>query len=305
MRRFSRRSFIRSGLAWGGAAFVGYQFFPRFLKASPPPLDPDILVSPGDDPAFAVRRLLEALGGADKFVQRGKTVGILVNSPWINPGYFTNPDVALGVVKQCMEAGAKEIVCFKPVPDGYWEKSSYYEEMKDIIAGFRYGSSRITVPVPKGLSLKEAEIFTDFNDVDVFISIPVAKHHNGINFSGVLKGMMGVSSSDTNRHMHSPDGEYTYAKQEYLSQCVADLNLLRKPDLCVVDALECALNNCPRGPGETLKPNKILAGIDPVAMDAYAASLLDFDLNDIPSIRMAADHGLGKARLDEIVVEEI
>jgi uncharacterized protein (DUF362 family) len=105
--------------------------------------------------------------------------------------------------------------------------------------------------------------------------------------------------------MHSPDGEYTYAKQEYLSQCIADLNLIRQPDLCVVDAIECALNNGPRGPGETVKPNKILAGTDLVAVDAYSADLIGFDLADVPSIGMAARHGLGKDRIEDLVVQEV
>ena len=50
----------------------------------------------------------------------------------------------------------------------------------------------------------------------MFISIPVAKHHAGVIFSGNLKGMMGASSDDTNRNMHSPEGDYTYDKEEYL-----------------------------------------------------------------------------------------
>jgi uncharacterized protein (DUF362 family) len=104
--------------------------------------------------------------------------------------------------------------------------------------------------------------------------------------------------------MHSPSGDYTYDEQEYLSQCVADLNLLRQPDLSVVDAIECGLNNGPRGPGDTVKPNKIIAGTDMVAVDAYSANLIGFSLNDIPSIAMAAKHGLGSDDLKALNVQE-
>lgn len=305
MKTYNRRSFIRTGLVWGGITFVGSQFLPGWVRAGFSQSRPDIVVTPGDDPMEATGRLLHSFGGTGSFVKAGATVGILVNSPWKHAGYFTNPDVALAIMKHCLDAGAGEIVCFKPVPDGYWEKSRYFEGLKEEVGKIRYGDGRTTVPIAGGVHLREAEIFQVFQEVDVFINIPVAKHHNGTNYSGTLKGMMGVSSSTTNRHMHSPDGEYTYEKQNYLSQCIADLNLLRRPDLCVVDAIECGLENGPRGPGETVSPNRIIAGTDPVAVDAYAAALIGFDLEEVPSIGMAARHGLGKDSISELVVVDV
>jgi uncharacterized protein (DUF362 family) len=106
--------------------------------------------------------------------------------------------------------------------------------------------------------------------------------------------MMGVSSSYTNRHMHSPDGEYTYDEHEYLAQCIADLCLIRKPDLCIVDAIECSLNNGPAGPGETIKPNKIIAGRDPLALDVYAAGILGIYTDDILTFKRAYELGIGE-----------
>lgn len=305
MKKFGRRTFIRSGLAWGGITLLSSHFIPRFLKAGPLQQQPDIAMTSGDDPMTAVKKIMDSLGGMANYVTKGDSVGILINSPWKHPGFYTNPDVAQAVVSECLKAGAGDIICFKPVPDGYWEQGAYYEGMKDDISKFKYGEGRKIVNISKGKYLKEVEIFDVFTEVDVYISIPVAKHHNGTNFSGTLKGMMGVSSSTTNRYMHSPDGEYTYEKQEYLSQCIADLNLIRQPDLCVVDAIECGLNNGPRGPGDTIKPNKILAGTDMVAMDAYASNLIGFLPSEVPSIAMAARHGLGNDQLDDLVVLEV
>jgi uncharacterized protein (DUF362 family) len=238
--------------------------------------------------------LLEPLGGIGKFVRAGQTVGLLVNSPWKNPGYYTKPDVVLSLANLCLQAGAKEIVCFSDASQAYWERGLLYDKYKSVIQRFRYGSDHVEVEIPAGISLKKADVLKELKEVDVFISIPVAKHHAGVIFSGNLKGMMGASSSDTNRNMHSPEGDYTYDKHEYLAQCIADLNLVRKPDLCIMDAIECAINNGPAGPGETVKPGKILAGKDPVAMDVYAASLIGFYPDDIMTVRFASEHGLGE-----------
>ena len=177
--------------------------------------------------------------------------------------------------------------------------------MEKDIENISYCDERIEVDIPDGVELKNASIYKGFTDVDVFINIPVAKHHAGTNYSGILKGLMGVSSSNTNRHMHSPDGEYTYANYEYLSQCIADLNLIRQPDLCIVDAIECVQNNGPRGPGETIKPNLILAGTDPVVLDVYGANLIGIDPADVFTCVKASEHGLGKNDISDITIMEL
>ena len=102
--------------------------------------------------------------------------------------------------------------------------------------------------------------------------------------------------------MHSPDGEYTYSKATYLSTCIADLNLIRKPDLSIIDADVCAYNNGPRGPGDTTAPKRILAGTDPLAMDVYAAKLIGIEPASIYTFTAAKELGLGKADLNTIKV---
>jgi uncharacterized protein (DUF362 family) len=250
-------------------------------------------------------RLLEPLGGIGQFVHSGQTVGFLVNSPWKNPGYYTKPDIVLSLANLCLQAGAKKIICFQPVPKGYWERGRLSEKFKSIIQGISYGTDEVEVSIPEGVSLKSAKVYREFKEADVFISVPVAKHHAGVVFSGNLKGMMGASSDDTNRGMHSPKGEYTYNEEEYLAQCIADLNLVRRPDLCVVDATECALNNGPAGPGETVKPGKILAGKDALALDVYAANLIGFAPDDILTFSRAYGHKLGEKDPARIKLTEL
>lgn len=305
MNPLKRRSFIKSSLALGSFLILGSSFLGKLLNAGNPFNVADIYTAPGNDPRQSVRKLIDALGGIERFVKTGNSIGFLINSPWKVKGFYTDPDVAIALVEMCKEAGAGQLVCYKPVRDGYWESSRYYEEAKPIIDEIIYGDERTTVAINNGVELKEAEIFSIFQETDVFINIPVAKHHNGTLYSGTLKGLMGVSSGTTNRYMHSPDGEYTYSKQDYLAQCIADLNLIRQPDLCIVDAIECALENGPRGPGNTTKPNRILASTDVLAVDIYAATLMGFSQDDIPTFMYAGKHKLGKSNLNEITVKEV
>mgnify|MGYP006300888381 CR=1 FL=1 len=305
MSPLKRRSFIKSSLALGSSIILGSSFLGKMLKAGNNFNAADIYSTAGDDPMQGVIELFDSLGGIDKFVKSGSSVGFLVNSPWKVKGFYTDPDVAIAVIKLCKEAGAGKLICYKPVRDGYWESSKYYEEAEPIIREIVYGDERTTVAIPDGKELKEAEIFKAFPESEVFINIPVAKHHNGTLYSGTLKGLMGVSSRTTNRYMHSPDGEYTYSKQDYLAQCIADLNLIRQPDLSIVDVIECGLENGPRGPGKTTNPNRIVASTDVLAIDVYAASLMGLNLSDISTFKFAGEHKLGKDKLEKISVSEV
>jgi uncharacterized protein (DUF362 family) len=177
--------------------------------------------------------------------------------------------------------------------------------MKPLINDIVYGEERLEVDIIGGKEMTSASMYKVFIESDVFINVPVAKHHNGTIYSGVLKNLMGASSRDTNRHMHSPDGEYTYGKTEYLSNCIADLNLIRKPDLSVIDAAVCAVNNGPRGPGDTISPGLIIGGTDPLALDVYASGLLGMDPNDILTFTAAEKLGLGSSKPDDIRVISI
>lgn len=265
----------------------------------------DIYSISSENPKESIPKLIESMGGIETFVKPGNSVGFLVNSPWVHQGFYTNPDIPLLLMKICKDAGAKEIICYKPVRDGYWEESQYYEEMKPLIDEIIYGDDRVIIDISGGKEMKSAEVFKVFMESDVFINVPVAKHHNGTTYSGILKNLMGVSSPDTNRHMHSPDGEYTYSKTVYLSTCIADLNLIRIPDFSVIDAGICAISNGPRGPGDTISPNLLLAGTDPLAMDLYASTLLDMEPEDIYTFTAAKEMGLGKSNFMEIRVSEL
>ncbi len=268
-------------------------------------MESDIYTITSKNPKESIPKMIESLGGIESVVKPGNSVGFLVNSPWVHQGFYTNPDIVLVLMKMCKDAGASKIICYKPVRDGYWEESRYYEEMKPLIDEIVYGDERVIIDINGGKEMKSAEVFKVFMETDVFINVPVAKHHNGTIYSGILKNLMGVSSRDTNRHMHSPDGEYTYSKTVYLSTCIADLNLIRKPDLSVIDAGVCAINNGPRGPGETISPGLIIGGTDPLAMDVYASTLLGMEPEDIYTFTAAEELALGKSKLAEIKVIDL
>ena len=305
-----RRDFVRSGVLLGTAALAGGLRAQRQPDPKAPRLaSPDLAVVTGADRVLAVNKGLEALGGMKRFVKPGSTVGLLINAPawWTKPGSHTHPDITLAVILAALEAGAKDIqYLIDPLP-GYWKRSPLAAKYAKETGAVRTCSKNyVETAVAKNKTLKKASVVKEFLDCDVFVNLPIIKHHVGVGMSGNLKNLMGVNTGASNQFFHAGSG----AKGEYddipfLAQCVADLNTLRRPDLCVADATEFLLTNGPAGPGEIRKLDKVVLGTDPVAVDAYGAPFVNLKAADVLMITKSAEWGIGRMDVAKLAVEEL
>ncbi len=300
-----RREFIRRA-AGLGAALTGAVLLPRLAAAAGPGEAADLAVVEGADYFAAALKAVDLLGGMRRFVPSGARVGILLNAPrwWTKPGSFTSPEVGLAVVKLCADAGAREVVTIMDPPGGYWGRPSRAAGLaKELALVKPNGGQWVEVAIDRGRSLKRAEVNKALLDCDVFINIPISKHHEGSGFTGCLKNFMGALAGKTNRFFHSGSGAAgEYSDVAFLSQCIADANLIRKPDLCVCDSTEFLVTNGPAGPGEVRRARQVVAGADPVAVDAYACTLLGLRSADVAMIAMAAAHGIGQMDTTRLAV---
>jgi len=116
------------------------------------------------------------------------------------------------------------------------------------------------------------------------ISLPVLKDHSFTVTTVAMKNMFGIVPAPHYRgswnksRLHSPSSH----------KSVFDVCLHRPPDLCVVDA-SVALTGMHLA-GTPRQVGLILAGFDPVAVDAAASSLLGHDPRQIEYLRLA--HGV-------------
>ncbi len=249
----TRRSFIKGSTALTVTSILGGSIDGWIHKSAFAATDIDIAVVQGVDYFQNTIKAVELLGGMGNFVSKQAKVGLLINSPWNNPGSYVRPDIVLAVLRMCREAGAKEIGVFKDLGSGYWKRSVLAEKFRDEIQSITsIGGDYAEVAIPKGRSLKEANVAKALLDYDVFINIPIAKDHSGLGFTGTMKNMMGLTSSTTNMFFHHGSGRLGwYDDVDFLAQCIADVNLLRKPDLCIFDGTEILATNGPRGPGKS------------------------------------------------------
>jgi uncharacterized protein (DUF362 family) len=303
----SRRDFLQRS-AWASlAAVAAPSLLTRAFAADPaeaptparPGTGVDLGIAAHDDGFEAALASLALLGGIERFVKTGTRVGLVINAPrwWTRPGSFTSPDVSLAVVKRCAEAGAREIVTLQDPRGGYWQRSPHAAACRKELALVKDDPDKfVEVAIPRGVALKKAEVRRTLLECDVIIDLPIVKHHAGTGFTGCLKNMMGACSGSTNRFFHNGSGASDeYGDVAFLSQCIADLNLVRKPDLNVCDATEFLVTNGPAGPGELRRGRSVVAGADCVAVDACCATkFLHLRPERVAMIQKAFEHGIGQ-----------
>ena len=304
-----RRKFLKDGIFFGVGSAIGV----RGLKAGgffsypkPPAGRPILAVATGPNYDKNAIKALDLLGGMRRFVANGAKVALLPNSQSRHPGTFTSPEVLKSVIRMCKEAGASEISCLSWLDLKNWERSGLNKVIAEggakLVLIERKDENFQSIPIPKGAALKQAFVMKELFRHDVLIDMPITKHHEGNKFTGTLKNLMGLNSPSSNSTFHKDDQDPKAI--EFLDQCIADLNTVITPQLCIVDATEYIVTNGPFGPGEILKSQAVVAGTDRVAIDAYCTTLRRMKPEDIIMIRKAYEHGLGEIDLSKVQKRE-
>jgi uncharacterized protein (DUF362 family) len=302
MQRISRRDFlIKTGKLGLTCAGLGLFSGSNVLRAATETnlALPDLAIVRGDDPSSNTMEAVKAIGGIERFVKKGNKVTIKPNP--ITPSgpevaANTNPLVVEAVVRMCMAAGASEVVVVSHDGLRNFEGNGIMEAATGAGGRVVAAMSRDlyqSVPVLRGKIMREVELVREILDADVFINMPIVKHHAGAIVTLSMKNLMGINWD--RRFLH----------QNGLQQCIADLNTVVKTDLIVMDATRILLTNGPSGPGQTRDERAVIAGTDPVAIDAYGTTLLGRNPSDIGHIRYAYELGVGEMDLDKVNVKEI
>lgn len=305
--KISRRTFIKTSAAIGVGSVLGKTLAADAVFGGE---SIDIAVVTGDDYLANAKKAVGLLGGIERFVPKNAKVALLPNPQSSNPGTHTKPAILRAAIQMCKAAGAGEIACLSWLPEKYWNNTGLQqvvesEKVKLVLTNMKDESRFTPVPIPKGVALKEAHVMKTFFDYDLLINIPITKEHSGNNFTCSMKNLMALTAPATNQIFHKKDWKTNIDSIRHLEQCIADLNTIVDPALFLVDATEFITTNGPFGPGELLKPRKVVAGTDRVAVDAYCATLFGYAPGDIVAIAKAYEHGIGEIDLSKVKIKEV
>ncbi len=303
MNLMNRRKFLKiAGIA--GIASSSMIPFP-ILKAAEQQTKSalDLAVVTNADPAAMVRKAVDMLGGISKFVKKGNIVVVKPNIGWDRvpeQAATTNPDVVAEIVRLCLKAGAAKVQVFDRTCNQAkrcYLRSEIEKAAKDAGADVShiYEQKFQNVAIPQGKELQSWEFYQDALKADVFINVPIAKHHSLSRVTLGLKNIMGIIGDNRGKIHNRFDVK------------IVDLNTVIKPQLTIIDAVRVLMDNGPQGGNlnDVKEMNTIIAGIDPVAVDAYGATLFDLKPGDLAFLKEAHSRGLGVMDLEKLKIEKV
>jgi uncharacterized protein (DUF362 family) len=314
-RREAMLQLLRLGGAAAGAAGAAvwlneHSFRPVPAKAEDARRDhriaadpqwPQLTVVQNGEPRALVEKALENLGGIGRFVSRQDVVVIKPNIAWDRTpeqAANTNPEVVAEVVRQCWQAGAKRVI----VTDVSCNEPRRCFQRSGIQAAALAEHAEVILPDPElyrevelgGIVLKTWPVFTPFLEADKIFNLPIAKHHVLTGATLGMKNWYGILGGERNR-LH-----------QQIHQSLADLASFMLPTLTMMDCYRVLLRNGPTGGNlEDVGLKKtIVAGTDPVALDAYVAKAFwNLDAAQLPYLEMAAARGLGTVEFEKLAVK--
>jgi uncharacterized protein (DUF362 family) len=304
----SRRSFLKTGLAIGAGACV----LPELAKAITAEAKPGevmnakpvlVAVREGNRAAMLDKALAE-LGGIAAFVKAGQTVLIKPNIGWNAPperGANTHPELVGHMVQLCLAAGAKRVVVFDKTCDKWtdtYSRSGIEAAVKAAGGEMLPGNDEAyyqPVELPKGRTLKSTKVHRAVMESDVFINMPVLKHHSGALMTACMKNLMGVV------------WDRGFYHQASLHQCIADFVTFRAPDLNILDAYHPMYRNGPRGKTveDVVEKRMLFISRDIVAIDAAGAKVLDHEPSKVTHVAIAGEMGLGASDLSRVDIRRL
>ncbi|MBN2765290.1 MAG: DUF362 domain-containing protein [Paludibacteraceae bacterium] len=269
----------------------------------------DLVAVLGGEPEAMFRKAIDELGGIQKFVKKGQRVVVKPNIGWDKVPELaanTNPKLVAEIVRQCIKAGAKEVVVFDHTCDD-WRKC--YANSGIESAAKTAGAKVVpaheesyykTVTLPNAKSLKTTKVHQAILDCDVWINVPVLKNHGGAKMSISMKNHMGIVWD--RGFFHKND----------LQQCIADICTINKAAvLNVVDAYRLMQTNGPRGKSDAdvVTSKALFISQDIVAVDTAATNFFnqvrEMPLNTVGHLAKGQDLKLGTMNLEKLKVRRI
>ena len=249
----------------------------------------EIAIVKGTNPVEVTVKALRMID-VDEALSEEKPVLIkpnYINASHPSTGITTDSRVIEGVVKFLKDRGVKDVLI--------GEGSGFVDTFEAFrVAGVDKVAKRwnvrlidlnkdefVEVSPPSPLALKRVKIAKTALESTI-ISVPKLKLHRMTEVTLSLKNMMGVVTPKGSMHTH-------------LNKNIIDLVSIVKPSIAVVDGIIASEGHeTSRNP---VKMNLVIAGTDPVAVDAVGAAVMGVRPDRVKHLRLAEEKGIGTCDL--------
>jgi len=271
-----------------------------------------------EDPRQSIIRALELIGGIGKLVEKGDTVLLKpnYNTADLYPG-SSDPSFIGAVIDLLRQAGAEKVII--------GERTAFLHNRKvlekaGVAEVARKAGAEVTVfgkdgwqtlldrtgwrrvKVEGGQYLHSVSLATQALEAQKIVYVPLIKTHHAAQFTGSIKLSMGLVK---------PFFDQTKFHAQHLQEKLAELGLIIKPDLIIMDARKVFITGGP-AKGELRTPNLILASGNQVAIDVEGVKILQSypgnslegrNVWDLTQIKHAVELGLGPSKEEEYEVK--
>lgn len=249
-----------------------------------------------------VLKAVDLIGGFSKFVKKGDVVLLKPNFNTKDPyPASTSPDFLKAAIELIYEVGAKLVVLGESSTMTLNTKKvmgelGIFNLLNDMrqppkIVSFEDGEWIKKEISEKGY-LKSASLPKIIEKADKIIFLPCLKTHKNARYTGALKLSVGFMKPSERVWLHMKN----------IEEKIADLNLVIKPDLIIMDARQIFTTGGPQA-GLIESPGLIMASDDRVAIDIEGIKIIQsyheknllsgFDPWDLPTIKRAVEIKIG------------
>jgi hypothetical protein len=267
-----------------------------------------------------LKTALAGLGGIERFVKPGQVVAIKPNATWAfrpHTSSATDPEILKALIQLVKAAGAKRILVVDhcSIDPGTAEAlrangiGKVVEEMGvEGIFPDRFNAAQSVytkIEIPKGKDFNKLGAIKAAVEADVRINLALAKSHNVTKMSMCMKHMMGLLEVPQNLHVS-------------IEQGIADINQ-PSPMQAHLHILEAIRVRWPYANGQRVcagpetdliapniikRMNTVLAGVDPVLIDAYGCiHFFNYQPEELTHLLRAFESGVGQIDVEKATQE--
>ncbi len=248
----------------------------------------------------ALTQLLEPLGGMAHFVKPGQKVllkpNLLAGKP-AEKAVTTHPEIVRAVAQMVQDAGG--IVSLGDSPgigsaESVARKCGIMAVVEELGIAFTpfVDSTKIH---PRGRTFQELEVASELLEADVIINLPKLKTHQMMGLTCAVKNMFGAVVGLRKPRLHLQAG----SDKGLFALMLLELCEQLKPALSIVDAVVGMEGDGP-GSGTPKQIGALLAGSNPLAVDAVATRLVGLNPTQSWTQKIAIETSRNGAQLSDV-----
>ena len=212
----------------------------------------------------------------------------------------TNPAVVRAVTNYLKEAGAEVIVGDNSGVRYYGDNLRVAQScgIPDAVGGvYKNIATEVESVSIKSRFTDKVAISKIVNEADIYISLPKLKTHVLTQMTGSIKNNFGflVGKEKMRCHRIAPD-------PKEFGELIADIYNIRQPDFVIMDGIVGMDKDGPSA-GRAREVGKLIAGINGVAVDTVAATMMGASPGKIEHLRIAGERNWGPVDIKDIDVE--